>query len=422
MQFYERVLQRVNGALAAHFGKTLSEPYKAQVLGFVYSQKYEYQLRFDDMEVVGREAGGKVEAVLTPTGLIKRFRVHPHIAALPADRRNVLLTGAVCKAKQKGRALMEQAELQVYGQFLRDIKPWVYGLRDNPEFFTIPEDAVETKEGILAPDWMTKEHIHRTIPFAGWESRQAVHEQLQRKEQRWLTTPEGFRWSQTLQGQRYLQSQPAALPRGAPGRIASEDKSNRNVAYDLSRKRTAEEQRKNAALWDMWVSNPATANRSGQGITQMLLENAADDIRLRAARVDWTIVRADDRARAKREAQDQGLEPHYQNAPQIDVRRHWFIKRRDLRPDKLWDYDVTRQGHSRAVKPPIHQYSRKRFEPYCFDDVMALPDSARWNLTAQRNEDELATLAGKGWLGECMLPRESWQSRLAYYPEAKAKF
>ena len=114
MQFYERVLMRVNGALAAHFSKVLPETHKQQMLGFVYSMKYEYQQRFDNMEVVGRELDGKVEAVLTPTGHIKRIRINPLLVNMPEHHRQQLITSAVAKAKRKGKVLMQQAEQQVF--------------------------------------------------------------------------------------------------------------------------------------------------------------------------------------------------------------------------------------------------------------------------------------------------------------------
>eukprot|EP01065_Artemidia_motanka_P016963 TRINITY_DN2051_c4_g1_i2.p1 TRINITY_DN2051_c4_g1~~TRINITY_DN2051_c4_g1_i2.p1 ORF type:complete len:416 (+),score=45.46 TRINITY_DN2051_c4_g1_i2:68-1315(+) len=415
MQFYERVLQRVNGALAAHYGRALSESYKSQVLGFVYSQKYEFQLRFDDMQVVGRSAGGHVEAVMSPTGLIKKIRVSPSVASLPNGLKTDLVSSAVTAGKKKGNVLLQEAERQVYGLFLRDIKPWVYGIRDNPEFFTIPEDAIETDAGILAPDWLTPEHIHRTIPFAKWKSRTAVHDEQQSKENTWLSTSEGHKWSQTLAGREYLENRPESLPRGAPGRTVSVDKSNKNVAYDGHAAKRRHERTKATALFERWITNPVTAN-TGEAFDKVLLSAMSEDLRVAAARTDWTITRADDRARAKRVAQDKGLEPHYQNAPSIDLRHHWFVRRRDFNAEKFYDYDVFRPTLDR--RPYIAQWTRRRFHPFCLLWSTEAPDMEKW----ATHKGQPFLREGRGQLLDVMQPTESWQSRLNFYPDATAKF
>eukprot|EP00755_Sulcionema_specki_P029006 Sspe_Gene.91184::Locus_62652_Transcript_2_2_Confidence_0.667_Length_1408::g.91184::m.91184 len=419
MQFYERVLQRVNGALAAHFGKSLPEAHKDRILGFVYSMKYEYQLQFDQMEVVGNAANGKVEAILTPTGFVKKVRMNPAIARLPKEQQSLLVMSAVGSAKKKGRALMEKAEMQIYGHFLRDIKPWVLGLRDNPEFFTIPEDAVETPEGILAPNWLKPEHIHRTIPFEKWRSREDVSESAKQKEKEWLQTPEGLRWSNTVLGRRYLESLPEAKPRGAPGRLMTEDTSNRNIAYELTRKKMHEEFTKTKALFDMWFGSESTLTPLARAYDQTLFDKMSDEFRLRAAKVDWTATRADDRAKAKRDAQDAGLEPHFLNYGGFDLRHHWFVKRRELGAAELHDYDTARPGGPEGGITEHRQYHRKRITPYTYDEVQSFDESGRWAVVMDRSRTPLDQ---KGGLWSCLRPRETWQSKMALYPDAKAKF
>eukprot|EP01061_Rhynchopus_euleeides_P004459 TRINITY_DN13710_c0_g1_i2.p1 TRINITY_DN13710_c0_g1~~TRINITY_DN13710_c0_g1_i2.p1 ORF type:complete len:419 (+),score=137.16 TRINITY_DN13710_c0_g1_i2:64-1320(+) len=417
MNYYERVLMRVNGALAAHFNKTLPERHKEQMLGFVYSMKYEYQQRFDKMEVVGHELQGKVEAVLTPTGFVKRVRLNPSVANMPEEHKKSLIVSAVSKAKRKGRALMQDAEMQVYGHFLRDLKPWLHGIRDNPEFFTIPEDAVETPAGILAPSWLRPEHIHRTIPFTSWENRGSKQEAMDKEEADWLKTEEGWSWQSSTAGQRYVQSLPENRARGAPGRLMKDDYGDHNVAYTKGRKDDLDEVVKTKTLFDMWMESPSTAVPKAGDYDRVLGKIVNKDIELRAARVDWTVTRADDRAKARRDAQDRGLEPHYQNFHGFDLKKHWHVNRRKQSAAAFYDYDVVKPSSVDATRPV--QHSGLLIGGWKATKDHTKEEWARWCIA----RDVTRTPVGQeGNLEECFTAKEPWQSKYSMYPEAQGNF
>eukprot|EP00754_Rhynchopus_humris_P045892 Rhum_TRINITY_DN5378_c0_g1::Rhum_TRINITY_DN5378_c0_g1_i1::g.17253::m.17253 len=418
MQYYERVLMRVNGALAAHFNKVMPDETKEQMLGFVYSMKYEYQQRFDDMQVVGREADGKVEAILTPTGFVKKVRLHPSVASLPESQRFTLITSAVAEAKAKGRKLMAEAEMQVYGHFLRDLKPWLHGIRDNPEFFTIPEDAVETPEGILAPSWLTPAHIHRTIPFNKWDNRRMKQDAMDEKEKEWLETSEGWQWQSTVAGRRYVESLPENRPRGAPGRLMKEDLRDRNVAYTTARKDALEEYTKQKALFDMWYDAPATASPKARDIDRVLAGIMNEDITMRAAKVDWTVTRADDRAKARRDAQDQGLEPHFQNFSGFDLKKHWHVQRRAVGPSELYDYDTVRPERYTPGGRPT-QTSGQMHGGWNSNAIHGKEEFERWTIA---RDPSRAPVGRAGTLSKSLGVKESWQSKHSRFPEAQANF
>lgn len=219
MEVYRRITERVRGALWAHHRRLMPERQFHRILAYVYNNKYEHQIRFDQMEVVGREWDGKVEVVTTPAGHLKRVRVNPAVEDLTPSQQQRLLLSAYANACRDGQALMQQAEMNIYKQFLKDLKPIVMGIRDNPEFFTVPEDSVETIHGTLL-----KEHpndpvvIHRTIPAAkAYQPVDAVR-QREQWEQKWLTSPHGQQWARTLRGKEYFAKHgPQYRPRGAPG-------------------------------------------------------------------------------------------------------------------------------------------------------------------------------------------------------------
>eukprot|EP01064_Diplonema_japonicum_P000249 TRINITY_DN10186_c0_g1_i1.p1 TRINITY_DN10186_c0_g1~~TRINITY_DN10186_c0_g1_i1.p1 ORF type:complete len:424 (+),score=77.66 TRINITY_DN10186_c0_g1_i1:74-1345(+) len=422
MQYYERVLMRVNGALAAHFGRSLPEEVKQKSLGFVYSMKYEYQLRFDEMEVVGKEYRGKVEVIMTPTGFVKKVRMAPEAAALPDDQKEMLVLSAVGKGKKKGKKLMNEAEMQVYGHFLRDIRPWVLGIRDNPEFFTLPEDAVETQAGIIAPSWLKPEHIHRTIPFSEWKTPGSVQKQTEEKEQQWLSTAEGRMWSKTVDGRGYVDSLPENLPKGAPGRVYKEDHNNRNIAYTTQRKDSLYEFEKQKSLYDAWFGHPITNSPKAVAFDEALMGILDEDFALRAAKMDWTVTRADDRAQAKRDAQDRGLEPHYQNGTGFNLSKHWNVTRREAGPLEMYDYDVMRFSSNREgafVDRPT-QHTKKRMGGWGRGgEIHSKTEIEAWNFA---QDPERAPTHQKGGLEGSFVQKESWQSKLSKHPEAKAGF
>ena len=140
MEVYRRITERVRGALWAHHRRLMPERQFHRILAYVYNNKYEYQIRFDRMSVVGHAWGGRVEVQTTPAGFLKRVRVNPAVDDLTPAQQHKLVMAAYAEACRKGRALMEEAELKVYKQFLKDLKPIILGIRDNPEFYTVPED------------------------------------------------------------------------------------------------------------------------------------------------------------------------------------------------------------------------------------------------------------------------------------------
>lgn len=188
-----------------------------RILAYVYNNKYEYQIRFDKMEVVGTEWDGKVEVVTTPAGFLKRVRVNPAVEDLPQAARQALILSAYGKAVSDGRRLMEQAELRVYKQFLADLKPVILGIRDNPEFFTVPEGAVETIGGVLKTV-DSDVPIHRTIPFQ--KAYQPVHEHARRQAiiRDWMSADAGRQWARSIKGKQFMAKHLASTrAKGAPG-------------------------------------------------------------------------------------------------------------------------------------------------------------------------------------------------------------
>ncbi|EPY26479.1 hypothetical protein AGDE_11282 [Angomonas deanei] len=147
---------------------------------------------------------------------MKRVRVHPEVEDLTDCRRKQLILSAYAKAKAKGLVLMQEAERNIYRQFLKDLKPIVLGIRDNPEFFTVAEDTVETHSGVLRQN--EKKEVYRTIPAAkAFQPTDAVKERFM-WEKKWLQSPQGKAWSHTLRGKEYLSLySPTDRPRGAPG-------------------------------------------------------------------------------------------------------------------------------------------------------------------------------------------------------------
>nr|CCC91383.1 conserved hypothetical protein [Trypanosoma congolense IL3000] len=219
MEIYRRIAERVRGALWAHHGRLMSERQFHRILAFVYNNKYEHQIRFDRMEVVGREWGGRVEVITTPAGYLKRVRVNPCVEDLTLHRQQQLILSAYANACKEGRKLMEQAEMNIYKQFLKDLKPIIMGIRDNPEFYTVAEDSIETVGGALHVGGGTDpRRTYRTIPAA--RARQPADEVRARHdwEQKWLGTPKGQMWALTLRGKAYFALHgPQYRPRGAPG-------------------------------------------------------------------------------------------------------------------------------------------------------------------------------------------------------------
>lgn len=216
MEVYRRITEKVRGALWAHHRRLMPERQFHRILAYVYNNKYEYQLRFDKMEVVGTEWNGKVEVVITPSGYLKRVRVHPSVEDLPSYRQKQLLLSAYAKAYHEGHKLLAEAETQVYRQFLLDLKPIVMGIRDNPEFFTMPEDAIETVGGVLARGGSSKVVKHRTIPAA--KAMEPADEVQLRHQAEKLWVEASPRWAHSLRGKDYLSRYAVeARPKGAPG-------------------------------------------------------------------------------------------------------------------------------------------------------------------------------------------------------------
>lgn len=207
MEVYRRITERVRGSLWAHHRRLMPERQFQRILAYVYNNKYEYQVRFDQMEVVGTEWGGKVEVVTTPAGYLKRIRVNPCVEDLPQSARKQLILSAYGKACAEGRQLMQQAELRVYKQFLADLKPIVQGIRDNPEFFTVAEGSLETIGGTLANGEVK---THRTIPFDQAFQPSHEHQRRQRIHAAYLSTADGKNWARTIAGKAYLSKALAA--------------------------------------------------------------------------------------------------------------------------------------------------------------------------------------------------------------------
>ena len=246
MEVYERILRRVQGAMWAHHRRLMPERQFQRILGYVYSHKYEYQIRFDEMACVGTELNGHVEVTITPAGFVKRVRVDPSFEDYPSHTQRMVLLSAYSKARQEGRDLMAQAELRIYKQFLTDLKPVVLGIRDNPEFYTIQTTPtldgatpdIETPKGTLqgstaplphAPHPSSPpsplRHVHRTIPYTRAHTRQQEWAYRQTEFARFIHSPAGRVWSRTPTGKATLYhhypeygrgSQPYRPP-GSPG-------------------------------------------------------------------------------------------------------------------------------------------------------------------------------------------------------------
>lgn len=148
MEVYQRIVERVRGALWAHHRRLMPERQFHRILAYVYNNKYEYQIRFDRMDVVGHAFDRKVEVVTTPSGYLKRVRVHPCVENLTLYQQKQLVLAAYGEACREGYKLLAEAETQVYRQFLLDLKPIVMGIRDNPEFFTVPDTTMRSRETI----------------------------------------------------------------------------------------------------------------------------------------------------------------------------------------------------------------------------------------------------------------------------------
>jgi hypothetical protein len=216
MDVYKRIVDRVRGAMWAHHRRLLPERQAQRILGYVYSNKHEYQVRFDRMTVVGTQLDGRVEVATTPAGHIRRVRVHPEFEDLPRADQERLVMAAYVDAMRQGRELLQQAELRVYAQFMRDIKPLVLGVRDTPDFYTVAPDAVELANGVLASP--SSANVHRTIPYD--RAYGPSHEQRHRDDtmRRYLATDDGARYLRRLRGKEYARYfMPERRPPGAPG-------------------------------------------------------------------------------------------------------------------------------------------------------------------------------------------------------------
>lgn len=256
MEVYQRITERVRGSLWAHHRKLMSERQFKRILSYVYNNKYEFQIRLDKLTVVGSEWGGKVEVATTPSGHIKRVRVNPQFQDLPVAQQQALLLSAYSSASKKGRDIMQQCEMKVYSQFLQDLKPIVLGIRDNPEFYTVPEDAIETHGGVLrgrsaannasqqqavassasslggtASSSLSNSSAEpvRTIPFAKAFEPKNVFANVQNSIARRSASPE---WNRTAVNKKLAKTLvPENRPRGAPGPKKSVEPFQLNVPY-----------------------------------------------------------------------------------------------------------------------------------------------------------------------------------------------
>lgn len=224
MEVYRRITERVRGALWAHHRRLMPERQFHRILAYVYNNKYEFQIRFDQMEVVGHAWGGRVEVVTTPAGFMKQVRVNPAVEDLSKVQQEKLILCAYAEACSEGRKLMEKAEQIVYRQFLKDLKPIILGIRDNPEFYTVPESSIESVSGTLQNTQSNGDAVHgavphRTIPAAkAYRPADAARRRIEWEEQ-WMQSPQGQRWSHTLSGKEYFAKHGLQYrPPGAPGR------------------------------------------------------------------------------------------------------------------------------------------------------------------------------------------------------------
>lgn len=230
MEVYRRIVERVRGALWAHHRRLMPERQFHRILAYVYHNKYEYQIRLDQMQMVGREYDGRVEVVTTPSGHLLTVRTHPCVQQLTSHQQHQLIMSAYAKACEEGRRLMSEAELRVYKQFLKDLKPLVMGIRDNPEFFTVAGSAMETSGGVLKGEEAGKPQ--RTIPAAKARTPAQAAQERRRWERSWQESRLGAMWARTLKGKEYLSRfSPEHRPRGAPGAKTSAIPLDVNAAY-----------------------------------------------------------------------------------------------------------------------------------------------------------------------------------------------
>lgn len=283
MESYRRITEKVRGALWAHHRRLMPERQFQRILAYVYNNKYEYQLRFDKMTCVGVEWDGKVEVATTPSGHIKRVRVNPEFEDLPRDTREKLIVSAYAKAARQGRELMQEAEMRVYNQFLRDLKPVVMGIRDNPEFYTVAEDTEELPHMTVASsDASDPNATHRTIAYAKSQDPVAIFRAAKSRETNWLNSNEGRKWQLTLQGKRFAKYEmPERRTRGAPGAKTTVEPTDLLAPYtEMDEKRL---QRRN---WQAFLEN----------------KNVAETM--------WTKTRAADRLQGLRDKQRTGRAWH----------------------------------------------------------------------------------------------------------------
>jgi len=224
MEVYRRIAERVRGALWAHHRRLMPERQFHRILAYVYNNKYEFQIRFDQMEVVGHAWGDRVEVVTTPAGFMKRVRVNPAVEDLSPSQQEKLIMSAYSAACRQGLTVMMEAEQVIYRQFLRDLKPIILGIRDNPEFYTVPEASVESVKGTLRRTHASCDDAdalvtHRTIPAAkAYRPSDEARRRVEWEEQ-WVGSAQGLRWAHTLRGKEYFAKHgPQYRPPGAPGR------------------------------------------------------------------------------------------------------------------------------------------------------------------------------------------------------------
>jgi DNA-binding protein YbaB len=283
METYRRITEKVRGALWAHHRRLMPERQFQRILAYVYNNKYEYQIRFDKMTCVGTELGGKVEVATTPAGHIKRVRVNPEFEDLPRDAREKLIVSAYAKAAAQGRELMQEAEMRVYRQFLRDLKPIVYGIRDNPEFYTVPEDTEELP-GMTAASASSADPtaLHRTIPYqTSWDSADLLRS-ARAAEKRFIDSGRGQQWLLTLEGKKYARYEmPERRVAGSPGAKKTVDPVELPAPYtEMDEKKLL---RRN---WQAYLEN--------KGVAEAL----------------WTRSRTADRMRTDRQLQREGRAWH----------------------------------------------------------------------------------------------------------------
>jgi DNA-binding protein YbaB len=121
-----------------------------RVLGMVHGAKSQFSVAFEQMEVTGRSCGGRVEAVYTPNGFLKRLRLDPSIAALPEQRKRRAIVAACCDGRQKGHEVLQRAEEQVYLHFLLILRAMLRAA-DDPAADVLR--SVPPAESVVAAEW-----------------------------------------------------------------------------------------------------------------------------------------------------------------------------------------------------------------------------------------------------------------------------